>query len=270
MKKPAKDGAKSPVAQAEKRRNLTEGKRDGLKLRQSETRFRLMFEKSAVGMALTTVDSIFLQANAAFCALLGRTEEEVIGHSSAEFTRPEDVAKTLQPNIEVREDGVHIIDLEKRYLRKDGATLWTHVTAVLHFDQNAQPLYYIAMVEDITERKLAEAALRESEERLRTIFEQAPFGISEGEIATARFLRMNQRYGDILGYTVEELRKLTFKDYSHPEDLQKDLVEFQKLAAGEIQSYAIEKRYFRKDGALIWVNLTVSGLARPGKNRLQD
>ena len=263
-----RDAAGRPVRMMGCHIDISARKQAEKKLRESETRFRLMFEKSAVGMALTTVDSIFLQANAAFCTLLGRTEEEVIGHCSAEFTHPEDVAKTLQPDTEVREDGVHIIDLEKRYVRKDGATLWGHVTAVLHFDENAQSLYYIAIVEDITDRKRAEDALRESEERFRTIFEQAPLGISEGEIATARFINANQRYVDILGYSVEELRKLTFKDYSHPEDLHKDLVEFQKLAAGEIRSYALEKRYLRKDGAIIWVNLTVSGLARPGEKPL--
>ena len=107
--------------------------------------------------------------------------------------------------------------------------------------------------------------MRRSEERFRTIFEQAPLGISEGEIATARFINANQRYVDILGYTFDELRKLTFKDYTHPDDLQKDLVEFQKLATGEIGTYAMEKRYLRKDGAIIWVNLTVTGLARPGE-----
>jgi len=264
-----RDAAGQPVRMMGCHIDISARKQAEEKLRESETRFRLMFEKSGVGMVLSTVDSIYiLQANAAFCALLGRTEEEVIGHSTAEFTHPEDVAKTLRPDTEVREDGVHIIDLEKRYVRKDGATLWAHVTAVLHFDENAQPLYYIAIVEDITDRKRAEDALRESEERFRAIFEQAPLGISEGEIATARFISANQRYVDILGYTVEELRKLTFKDYSHPEDLQKDLAEFQKLAAGEIRNYAMEKRYLRKDGVIIWVNLTVSGLARPGEKPL--
>ncbi len=112
------------------------------------------------------------------------------------------------------------------------------------------------------------AALGESEQRFRTIFEQVPLGISEGEIATARFINANQRYADILGYTIEELRELTFKDYSHPEDLQKDLVLFQKLAAGDIRTYAMEKRYLRKDGAIIWVNLTVSSLARSGEKPL--
>jgi PAS domain S-box-containing protein len=237
-------------------------------LRQSEARFRLMFEKSAIGMALMTVDSVFHQANAAFCALLGRTEKEVIGYKTAEFTHPEDIAKSLNPPIKVREDGVQIVDLEKRYLRKDGATVWAHVTAVLHYDEEARPLYWIAIIEDISERKRAEDALRESEERFRTIFEQAPLGISEGEIATARFINANQRYIDILGYTLDELRNLTFKHYSHPDDLPKDLVEFQKLAAGEIRTYSMEKRYIRKDGAIIWVNLTVSALGNPGEKPL--
>ena len=108
-------------------------------------------------------------------------------------------------------------------------------------------------------------ALRTSEARFRTIFEQSPLGIAEGEIATARFIAVNQRFADILGYPLAELRGLTFKDYTHPEDLQADLELVSRLAAAEIQQFAIEKRFLRKDGAIIWVRLTVSGLAPPGE-----
>ncbi|PYI91600.1 MAG: hypothetical protein DME97_13310 [Verrucomicrobia bacterium] len=152
--------------------------------------------------------------------------------------------------------------------RKDGSRVWISENTRAVHSPNGEILYFEGIFEDITDRKRAEEALRESEERFRTIFEQAPLGISEGEIATARFINANQRYIDILGYTIDELRKLTFRDYTHPDDLQKDLVEFQKLAAGEIRTYAMEKRYIRKDGAIIWVNLTVTGLAYPGEKPL--
>ncbi|MFN2621631.1 MAG: PAS domain S-box protein [Chthoniobacterales bacterium] len=169
----ARKQAEAELREENVRRRLIENE-----LRESEARFRLMFEKSAVGMALMTVDSVFRQTNAAFCALLGRTEAEVVGHNTAEFTHPEDIEKSVNPQTKVREDGVRIVDLEKRYLRKDGATVWAHVTAVLHLDEEAVPLYWIAIIEDISERKKTEEALRRSEEKWKALFDLAPVGIS--------------------------------------------------------------------------------------------
>ncbi len=107
--------------------------------------------------------------------------------------------------------------------------------------------------------------MRASETRFRTIFEQSPLGVAEGVIETGAFVSVNQHYADILGYTRDELQKLTFKDYTHPEDQEKDLDKMAKLAAGEIGEFAMEKRYIRKCGGVIWVNITVSSLALPGE-----
>ncbi len=115
------------------------------------------------------------------------------------------------------------------------------------------------------ERLRGRDALRASETRFRTIFEQSPLGVAEGVIATGAFVSVNQRFADILGYTTDELRALTFRDYTHPEDLEKDLGKMEKLAAGEIGEFAMEKRYLRKCGGVIWVNITVSSLALPGE-----
>ncbi len=127
------------------------------------------------------------------------------------------------------------------------------------------PARLVGTVHDVTERRRAEEAVRASEIRFRTIFEQAPLGIAEGEIATSRMINVNQRYADIVGYTREELHRMTFAEYTHPEDLEKDLEQLDRLAAGEINAYEIEKRFLRKDGGVIWVNLTVTGLARSGE-----
>jgi PAS domain S-box-containing protein len=185
-------------------RDITERKRDEHKLRESEARFRLMFEKSGVGMALATIDGIFLQANAAFCALLGRPEEEVVGHNTAEFTHPDDLEKTLKPDPKVREDGAHIVDLEKRYFRKDGATVWAHVTSVLHLNEDAQPLYRIAIVEDISERKKAEEKLWHSLNLLRAITEGTSDAIFAKDRA-GRYLMANTATANLLGKRREEI-----------------------------------------------------------------
>ncbi len=119
------------------------------------------------------------------------------------------------------------------------------------------PQYIGTTVVDITERKQYETALRESEERFRATFEQAAVGISHVGL-DGRWLRVNNRLCEIVGYSREELLGLTFQDVTLPEDLEPDLSMVQKCIAGEIDGYHLEKRYVRKGGAVIWVNLTVS------------
>ena len=110
---------------------------------------------------------------------------------------------------------------------------------------------------DITERKRAEKELRESEERFRSTFEQAAVGIGHVDLE-GHFLRLNQKFCEIVDYEQEELLQLSFQDITHPEDLERDLEEFRQLLAGEIETYSIEKRYIRKDSSIVWVKLTVS------------
>jgi PAS domain S-box-containing protein len=99
--------------------------------------------------------------------------------------------------------------------------------------------------------------LAASEERFRYAFEQMAVGIAH--IApSGRFLRVNQKLCDIVGYTRDELIAETFQDITHPDDLDADLVQARQVLAGEIQTYSMEKRYLRKDGRIVWINLTVS------------
>lgn len=112
-------------------------------------------------------------------------------------------------------------------------------------------------VRDITARKRAEEQLRESERRFRSTFENAAVGIAHVAL-DGTWLIVNERLCEITGYTREELLARTFQDITHPDDLDADLGLARRLLAGEITSYAMEKRYLRKDGAAVWVNLTGS------------
>ena len=114
-------------------------------------------------------------------------------------------------------------------------------------------------------RKQAEAALRESEERFRAIFEQAAVGVAMMETATGRFLMVNQQYCDIVGLAPEEMTATTFMAITHPDDLQADLENMGKLRDGLSRQFSLEERYRRKDGSQVWVNLTVSPMWGAGE-----
>ncbi len=128
------------------------------------------------------------------------------------------------------------------------------------FAANISPLSketVILVGRDVTVYKEAEAALRDSEERFRSTFEQATVGICHVGL-DGHFLRSNQKYCEILGYTQAEILNLTFMDLTHPEDLAANLNGFQSLLAGEITTFKMEKRSIKRDGSTIWATITVS------------
>ena len=106
-------------------------------------------------------------------------------------------------------------------------------------------------------RKQSEDALRDSEERFRLNFEQAAVGIVECTLA-GRYQRVNRRFCEITGYTGEELRSMTFREVSHPDDIEGELQAYAQVLQGKAASYVREKRYLRKDRSVAWVNASLS------------
>lgn len=122
---------------------------------------------------------------------------------------------------------------------------------------NGEVIGYADTAVNMLEQRQTEQALRESEERFRATFEQIAVGLAHVGLE-GRWLRVNHKLCEILGYTREELLNLTWSEISHTDDLETDSHHIRQLLAGEIANYSLEKRYIRKDGLPVWVNLTVS------------
>ncbi|MEG4232210.1 PAS domain S-box protein [Microcoleus sp. Pol11C3] len=141
--------------------------------------------------------------------------------------------------------------------KKDGTKIMVASRWTLQYDDQDQPLAILEISNDISDRKRSEIALAQSAQRFRATFEQAAVGMAQKTLE-GKFLLVNQKLCEILGYTRQELMEKRFQDITWPEDLAGELEILRQLLAGEVENYGMEKRYVRKDGELVWANLTVS------------
>jgi PAS domain S-box-containing protein len=177
---------------------------------------------------------------------------------------PEDKPAVQQANADILQKA-HPTPMEYRILLPDGTVRPVWAEGKLIHDENGAPIAITGYAQDITERKQAEEALHESEERFRTLFEQAAVGVALLEIKTGHYKDINQKYCDFLGYTREEMLNLTFQDVTYPDDVNENIENNASLLAGKIREFSIEKRYIRKDGSIVWGHLTASRLWAPGE-----
>ena len=237
--------------------DITDQKQAEQALRQSEQKFQLLFDNAPMGYQSLDENGCFLDVNQAWLDILGYERHEVLGKWFGDFLPPDllDIfRKRFQKNIQSRE---LIPSVEFPLVRKDGSIVFVDYMARIGRDEEGHFVRTHCAFSDITEKKRSEQALRESEEKLRRTFEQAAVGIAH-VAPDGRWLRVNQKLCDIVGYSREELLDKTFQDITFAEDLDGDLEYVRQMLAGEIQTYSMEKRYIRKNGSLVWINLTVS------------
>jgi PAS domain S-box-containing protein len=167
------------------------------------------------------------------------------------------IAGALGPHIDqVFESGHPVHDVEVEASTLTGVRHWLCSFAPMkHAGGQVQAVSCV--IRDITDRKLAEERVRESEERFRGTFANAAVGIAHVGL-DGPWLRFNERMCEITGYSRDELGALTFQDITHPDDLAADLDNVNALLAGKADRFVMEKRYIRRDGSPIWVNLTAS------------
>lgn len=241
------------------RREWVQARESEATISESENRFKSAFEESAIGMTLLDPGGRFLRVNRAFCAMVGYAEDELLARTFHDITHQDDVEPSRAVAERLLADKTSSVHLEKRYLHKTGRTIWVHVNVSLVRDVRGVPRYFITQAPDITERKRAEEQLRASEERFRKIFDDAPIGMAT-VAAEYRLTKVNKALCNLLGYAEDELTGKTFLDITHPDDQQLGLDLVQRLYAGDIPSFELQKRYLRKDGAVILAHLTVTSI----------
>ncbi|AFY34389.1 PAS domain S-box protein [Calothrix sp. PCC 7507] len=235
--------------------NITQLKQTEQALRESEAKFRSVVESNMIGIGFWERDGKITGANDALLDVLGYTLEELVNEKLnwVDLTPPEYLSLDEQALTQLQ-DSPFLTPFAKEYIRKDGSRIPVLVGGS-HFEGTVDRGAFFVL--DMTERHQAEDALRESEERFRAMFNQAAVGISLVGL-DGQFLQINRALCEITGYSAAELMQMNFREITHPDDLAVDLSYARQVLAREMSGYSLEKRYIRKDGSTVWVNLTSS------------
>ncbi|MBF0543754.1 MAG: PAS domain S-box protein [Candidatus Riflebacteria bacterium] len=248
--------------------NLTEQKMAEEALKVNEGQYRLLVETMLQGVVRQRNDGQIIEMNLAAERIMGKSHKELLNNNW--------VQEEPKP---IREDGNPFFGTEHPFMvalrtgqpvhnvimgifnPKTDDYRWINIEAVplLRPDQT-NPSEVFIVFEDITERKRSYETLKESEERFRVIFEQAAIGVALLNSKTGQFVRINQKYCNFVGHSMQEMLKKTFMDITYQEDVQVNADNNRYLMEGKNREFSFEKRYVHKNGKIIWGNLTISPL----------
>ena len=248
-------------------RDVTERRQAERRLRDSEERYRATFEQTAVGVCEVDPQGRFIRGNRRFCDLLGYERHELLLKSMDEVSHPGDRKLEYRLIKELETGGRETYTVEKRYLKKDGTQVWGNTTVSMVREAGGGPKYFVGVVEDITERKAAEEALKQSEEKYRTTFQSVPLAITISEADTGRLLEVNEGFSQISGYSRWEALGQTavgLRLFS----ISRELDKLSEILEREGEIHAMEVQYRCKDDRIIDTVLSARPIRYEGRDCL--
>ncbi len=252
-------------------------------IRECDHLFEATFNQAAVGMSHVSLSGDWLLVNQKLCDIVGYSKEELLKITFQDITYPDDLSSDMANVEKMLRGEIQNYSMEKRYIKKDSSLAWINLTVSLARDSSGTPLYFISVIEDISQRKIIEIQLaRVHEEMEQTIerrtaalkFEMAGRKLAEKErnsffelssdliaiFGYDGYLKSaNPALRECLGYTEKELTSRQFIEFIHPGDLDRTLefsTEFKK--AGKFSG--IENRYICKNGNIVTLSWTVTGI----------
>jgi diguanylate cyclase (GGDEF)-like protein/PAS domain S-box-containing protein len=226
-------------------------------LKEIEERFKATFEQAAVGLAHLSPDGALLRSNRKLGEIVGYNEQEMPKLSLHALSHPADRDKDSIQYGRMIEGQIPTYGVEKRFLRKDGSSIWVNLTMSKVGDPGGETKYLIAVIEDISSRKQSERALRESERKFRFVFEGASVGIAMIDMQ-GRYSSCNYSFSSMLHFSESEIIGNALTSFTHSDDRAPVLELHQRLLTGKMDQYQFEQRFHRKDGQVIWGRLNVS------------
>jgi len=227
---------------------------------QAKQLFQYLFEQASLGIAVEDLDGKVLLANPALCSILGYQDDELCGMSCCKFANPEDSGDDWALFQQLRAGIIDRYSLEKRYVRKDGARVWGRLTvSILKNAQEGSPPLVFAFVEDITKRKRAEEALRESEERFRLATQAGKVYVYEWDPRSDVVTR-SEEYGNTPGLIdpAEQITRQQLAARVHPDDRERFISSVDQLTPKNPITQ-LSYRVLHPDGSVVWLEKNARG-----------
>lgn len=216
-------------------------------LRLGEKRFRTVFEAAPLGIAIADPNGYILEANDVFFRLLGYGQSEIKKLTFMDITHPDDREETRKLSRKARDSRINSYQTEKRYLKKNGDTLWGIVRATAIKDNNGHLQYWLGLIEDITEQKAAKEALEQSGRRYRNILESIEEGYFEVNLK-GDFTFFNDRVCQIIGYPRQELMGMNNRQYTTSATARKMFQLFNQVFKTGVPAKIAKYEIIRKNG----------------------
>lgn len=223
-------------------------------LKVSNEQFKGAFEYSAIGMALVSTEGKWLKVNKSVCDTVGYEEEELLRTTFQEITHPEDLDIDLEHLGEMLRGERETYQMEKRYFHKQGHIVWVLLNVSMAKDADGNLLHFVSQIKDISESKLAEKALKESEQRWQFALEGSGEGVWDWNAKTNKVF-FSRQWKKLVGYEDHEIGD-NLEEWSkrvHPEDIKQCNADLSKHMRGETPVYLNEHRLLCKDGKYKWI-----------------
>lgn len=219
-------------------------------VKKKKANYQSIFNQASDAIYICNIAGDFIDVNESFCRMFGYTAKEFLQMSILDVMEPEELKARPIAFARVA-TGQHLFG-QRRMVKKNGEILDMEINIKM-YDENC----VMAIARDVTELRNTQKMIQMSEERFRGAFEHAAIGMALVSIK-GEWLKVNKELCNIVGYTEQELLSLTFQQITHPDDMENDLIFLQQTLRGEREYYRMEKRYFHKNGAIVWINLNVT------------
>ncbi len=236
--------------------DMTERKLVEKELLESKERYKTLVEQQSEMITRWKPDGTFTYVNDVYCNFFGKSRKELIGKRYIPQMPVEDLERFSKFFSSLNKNNP-VGHFTHRVLKNDGEVRWLRWTDTAIFDEDGNISEYQTVGRDITARKRAEVALKESEQQLQMIFDNAPIGMALTDL-DKNFLKVNKAYCDIVGYSKNELLAMTFEDITHPDDLNIENEVINHSIKGSGTNFHFEKRYIHKNGKTVYVELRLN------------
>jgi PAS domain S-box-containing protein len=239
--------------------DITQRKRAEQALRESEDRFRRIFEHGPLGMIIVNLHRHIVHANSAFAQMLGYSPDDLINISLEQLTHPQDLAENQRLIDNALQGEASAYCVENRYLTRTGGIVWGRLSMSIFFDAHDKPEYLLGMIDDISRHKHAEAALRESQQRYASIVHTIEGVVWEADARDFRFSFVSKQAERLLGYPQQAwLEEADFwLNRIYPDDRAQALAH-RRASIANNSGHDTEYRLLRIDGSAVWVRELVS------------